>query len=332
MKKLPIISVSICFIALIIGWVFKLWTPSHEKIGPALPAHSFYSFTLTESDAHIPCLRAEIEGISFLAKLDTGYDGVLSLPKYLLEQLTHKCEAGTALCGSIKGNKYEIPVFTIPRLYIGDLALVNLPVDESHPEFERDTNLGTHKDVESSDVVARIGWRTFFGAVVLIDLHQSIAICCDSLETLKEKGYPLEQFVSTAFLPRKDSIEFEADIGNRRVKCILDTGCTLNLIHATSAASDDSEELGLAHIDFAHPLPPAMLSISGHDLGPCVFYETQLPFGIEAIVGVDFLKTQIVCIDFVNHQLHLCPVTEDNSVDSLATLVTSSALEQKDHR
>lgn len=327
MRKFFTIGTSVCFIGVIIGWVFKLWTPSHEKISPALPPHSFYSFTLTESGGRIPCLQAEIEGIEFLAELDMGYDGVLSLPKHLLEKLTHKCEAGTALCGSIKGNKYQIPVFTIPRLCIGDLALVNLPADESDLQFERDTNLGPNIDFEPSNVIARIGWRAFFGAVVLIDLHKSIAICCDSLETLKEKGYSLEQFSSTTFLPRKEAIEFEADIGNRKVKCILDTGCTLNLIHAHSAASDAvGEELEFAHIDFANPLPPAMLSVGGRDLGPCTFYETQLPFGIEALVGVDFLKTQIVCIDLVNRKLHLCPVAKENSLDSLTTLVTSSDL------
>lgn len=327
MKKFLTVSAIICFIVLIIGWAFRLWTPSHEKIDPALPPHSFYSFTLTESDARIPCLQAEIEGISFLAKLDMGYDGVLSLPKHLLDQLMHKCDAGTILCGSIKGNKYEIPVFTIPKLYIEDLALVNLPAEESHLEFEHDTNLGPNTGFEPSDVTARIGWRAFLGAIVLIDLHKSIAICCDSLETLKEEGYPLEQFASTNFLPRKELMEFEADIGNQRVKCILDTGCTLNLIHAHSTApSDVGEELEFANIDFTHPLPPTALSVGGHHLGSCVFHETQLPFGIEAIVGVDFLKTQIVCIDFINHKLHLCPIPEDNSLDSLATLVTSSAL------
>ncbi len=333
MKKFLAWSASVCFIALIIGWAFRLWTPGREKNHPALPPHSFYSFALTESDARIPCLQAEIEGISFPAKLDMGYEGVLSLPKNLLEQLVHKCDAGTVLHGGLKGNKYETQVFTIPKLYIGDLALVNLPVEESHLEFEHDTNLGPDADFEPSDVMARIGWRAFLGAVVLIDLHQSVVICCDSLETLKEEGYLLEQFVSTDFLPCRGLMEFEAGIDNRRVKCILDTGCTVNLIHAHSTATGDmGEELGFALIDLAHPLPPTTFSVGGHHLGSCIFHETQLPFGVEAIVGVDFLKTQIVCIDFVNHQLHLCPVTEDNSVDSLATLVTSSALEQKDHR
>ncbi|MBS0607208.1 MAG: hypothetical protein JSR57_09675 [Verrucomicrobia bacterium] len=326
MKKFLAWSASVCFVVLTIGWAFRLWTLSHEKIYPALPPHSFYSFTLTESDANIPCLQAEIEGISFLAKLDMGYDGVLSLPKDLLEQLIHKRDVGTVLYGSIKGNKYETQVFTIPKLYIGDLALVNLPAEESHLEFEHDANLGPDANFEPSDVMARIGWRAFLGAVVLIDLHKSIAICCDSLETLKEEGYPLEQFASINFLPRKEFIEFEANIGNRRVKCILDTGCTVNLIHSHSTALGVvGEELKFANIDLAHPLPPTTLSIGRHHLGSCVFHETQLPFAIEAIVGVDFLKTQIVCIDFINHKLHLCPVAKNNSLDSLATLITSSA-------
>lgn len=313
MKKFLAISISICSIAVVIGWAFKLWTPTHEKIPSALPSHSVYSFTLTESDARIPCLEAKIEGISFLAKLDMGYDGVLSLPKHLLEQLMDKGDTEAVLCGSIKGNKYEIPAFTIPRLYIGDLALINLPAEESHLEFERDTNLGPSTDFDPLDVTARIGWRAFSGAILLIDLHKSVAICCDSLETLKEEGYPIEQFASTHFLPCKGLMEFEADIGNQKVNCILDTGCTLNLIHTHSASSG-----AFANIDLEHPLPPTVLSIGGHHLGLCVFYETQLPFGVKAILGVDFLKTQIVCIDFINHKLHLCPIPEDNSLHSQA--------------
>ncbi len=308
MKNFLAVGIRISLIALAIGLAFRWYAQSRGKTYPALPPHSFYSFALTESDARIPCLQAEIEGISFLAKLDMGYDGVISIPRHLLEQLEHKCDAGTVLCGSIRGNKYEIPVFTIPRLHIGDLSFVNLPIEESHPEYEHDTKLGPDADFEPSNIIARIGWRTFVGAVVLIDLHKSIAICSDSLETLKEEGYPLKQCVSTNFLPCRGSIEFEADIDNRRVKCILDTGCTINLIHTHSATSGAvGEDLEFANIDLAHPLPPAMLSIGGQDIGPCVFHETQLPFGVEAILGVDFFKTQIVCIDFINHKLHLYP-------------------------
>jgi hypothetical protein len=308
MKKKLIVGASACLIVLATGLIFSLWWLKHKKIHPALPPHSFYSFALTESDARIPCLKVEIEGIPFLAKLDIGYDGVLSLPKHILEQLTHKCDAGTVLYASIKGNKYEIPLFTIRKLYIGDLALVNLPAEESRLEFERDTNLGPDTDFDFSNIIARIGWQAFLGTVILIDLRKSIAICCDSLETLKEKGYPIEQFVATSFLSGEKHMEFEVDIGNRIVKCLLDTGCTLNLIHTPSAVKNavgDKPEFG--NIDIAHPLPPITLSIGGRYLGPCVFHETQLPFGVEAILGVDFLETQIVCIDLINHNLYLCP-------------------------
>lgn len=308
MKKIIIASTSFCFITLMISWAFRLWVPHHEKIHSALPSHSFYSFTLTESDASIPCLKAEIEGIPFLAKLDMGYDGVLSLPKLLLDQLIYKYDARTILTASIKGNKYEVPVYTIPKLYIENLALVNLPAEESNLQFERDISFGTNTNLEPSDILARIGWRAFLGTVVLIDLRNSIAICCDSLETLTEQGYPIAQFVSTNLLLGKELIEFEAEIGNRAVKCILDTGCTLNLIHAHSTASDTSDEnLEFGCIDFAHPMLPATLSVDGRPLGPCVFHKTQLPFGAEAILGVDFLETQIVCIDLINNKLHLCP-------------------------
>ncbi len=255
MKKKLLIGLGICFIALAIGWTVKLLTPNHEKIHSALPPHSFYSFTLTESDSRIPCLQAEIEGIPFLAKLDMGYDGVLSLPKHLLEQLTHKYDEGTVLFAGIRGKKYETSVFTIPKLYIENVALVNLPVEETHLEFERDTSLRTHKRLESSDLIARIGWWAFLGTVVLIDLQKSVAICCDSQETLRENGYPLEQFISIDFLLGKHFLRFDADIGNRMVKCILDTGSTLNLIHAPSSVSGAaSEESEFAKIDFANPL------------------------------------------------------------------------------
>lgn len=304
MKKILLSSAGVCFFALMIGWMFRLWTPSHEKISPALPPHSVYLFPLTECDAHIPCLQAEIEGIPFSAKLDLGYDGVLSLPKHLIEQLMHKCDAGTALYRSIKGNIHEIPVFTIPKLYIGDLALSNLPAEESLLEFEQDTNLGPNTDFDPSDITARIGWRAFLGAIVLIDLHNSIAICCDSLETLQDEGYLLEKFASINLLPCKGLIEFEANINHRRIKCLLDTGSTLNLIHTPT---DLDKEHEFAKIDLAHPLPPVELYAGKQHLGSCVFHETQLPFEIEAILGVDFFKTQIVCIDFINQKLHLYP-------------------------
>ena len=317
MKKLLIIGTNTCLIVLATSWAFKLWTPSHEKIHPSLPPHSFYPFTLTESDARIPCLQAEIEGIPFLAKLDIGYDGVLSLPKHLLEQLAHKRDAETVLFKGIKGGEYESPVFTLPQLNIGDLTLMDFPAEETNLEFERDTNLGIHTD--PPDAIARIGWRAFFGTVVLIDFNKGIGACCDSLETLKEQGYPLEQFVSTNLLPGEQYVGFEADIGNRKIKCILDTGCTLNLINTLS--TDEESEFG--SVDLDNPLPSSVLSIGGRDLGPCVFYKTPLPFGVEAIIGVDFLETQIICIDLVNNTLHLCPVPEEDSLDQVNSGISS---------
>ena len=331
MKKFLVVSASSCLIMLVIGWALKLWPPSNEKIYPALPIHSFYSFTLTRSDARIPCLQAEIEGIPFLAKLDMGYDGVLSLPKHLLEQLAHKSGAGTVLLANMQGKKYENPVFILPKLNIGDLVFADLPAEESNLEFERDISLGTNSDLEPSEVIARIGWQAFLGAVVLIDLRNSIAICCDSLETLKEKGYPLEQFTSTDLLSGQEFMAFEAQIDDRIVKCLLDTGCTLNLIHAPSTTSGTvGNELKLGSVDFANPLPPAILSIAGHPLRPCVFRKAQIPFGSEAILGIDFLETQVICIDLVNNKLLLCPTSKSDSSDPHTTLsLTISSLNGK---
>jgi hypothetical protein len=308
-KKTLVIATSACLIALATGWAFKLWKPGHEKPEPVLSPHSFYSLTFSESDARIPCLKAEIEGIPFEAELDLGYNGVLSLPKHLLDQLKDKSDDGTVLFAGIKGKEYESPVFTIPELNIGDLAFGDLPAEEGSLEFERDSRLRTRKNLDPSDVGARIGWRAFTGGVLLIDLSRDIGICCDSLETLKEKGYPIEQFVSTKLPPDRQLIELEVSMDNRKVKCILDTGSTFNLIHTPSA----SEEAEFGKVDFDNLLPPTMLSVDGHSLGPCSFYKTQLPFGIEAILGVDFLETQIICIDLVNDTLHLYPVPDDDS-------------------
>lgn len=47
-------------------------------------------------------------------------------------------------------------MFTIPRLYIENVALVNLAVEEAHLEFERYANLKTNKSLESLDPIARI--------------------------------------------------------------------------------------------------------------------------------------------------------------------------------
>ncbi len=69
-----------------------------------------------------------------------------------------------------------------------------------------------------------------------------------------------------------------------------------------------------------------MLSVEGRQLGPCVFHETQLPFGAEAIIGVDFLQTQMVCIDFVNNKLLLRPISENDSSDPLTGFAPLSHL------
>jgi hypothetical protein len=304
-KKRLIICISICLIAFFIGWVyFGLRRPSHEKTCPALPEGSFYSFALTRSDARIPCLQAEIESISFPVKLDMGYDGVLSVPQHLLEQFSNKSDAGTTLFTNIRAKEYQNRVYTLPRLNMGDLHLVNFPAEESNLDFERDIIMRGDIDLDPLEITARIGWQAFAGTVVLIDLTNSTAICCDSLETLKENGYQLEQFASTDLLFGKEFMQFEAKINDRIVQCLLDTGCTLNLIQMDQEPQHGSEDL-------SDPLAPVELSIGSHSLGSCIFHEAQLPFGIEAVVGVDFLETQIVCIDLVDKKLYLFPVSKD---------------------
>ena len=64
-----------------------------------------------------------------------------------------------------------------------------------------------------------------------MDCDNSLIAFCDSLDTLRKQGYPVDLFIETPLLLDRNSIEFQAMTEKGPIRCMLDTGSTWNMLN-----------------------------------------------------------------------------------------------------
>lgn len=270
------------------------------------------------SAGRIPYFEARIEDKSIKVKLDLGYQGNLSLPAEFIQQLTAKILVGSTLSGGMKGRTYENDVYHMPSVDIGPICFFPVLADETNLEFNEDIELGTKDENAKDDPVAILGWRTFNSFNFLVDcIHQSL-ILCDSLQTLKQHGYPTEFFTESPLLLDRGSLDFEVMTSMGKLRCVLDTGCTFNFLNKDE--DDTHRVLKHGDIDLLHHFNPenedlmsfdldkecklTNFQIGDKDFGPMSFLRIKSPLDIDAFIGMEFFKETVVFFDIENRKVY----------------------------
>ncbi len=309
MKK--IILFSLLTISLLTGGgvlYFDKQDPSISRDQPKhhFPGRYFYPVELSSDEAEIPCLEVSIEGIPFVARLDSGFTGALSLPSEILNRLENKTRARPHVSYGIRGKQYRKKAYQLlSPLHLGNIFIKGIEATEINLDLERDLVISGDLDLGKKPPLATIGWKSFSKINLFLELSKPRMAFCDELDTLEEQGYLVDGAVTTEMLLDRGFIEFKVDTAAGPLRCLLDTGSTVNLRH--KSADPFQEEPTFFHIDRKKELPPMDVSIEGHVVGPISFYEAELPCGIEAIVGIDFLNEHCIFLDFAHEKIYFLP-------------------------
>lgn len=282
----------------------------------------FEPIKITEFFARIPCVKIEIAGKTTTAKVDLGSNSGISLPSDFLKEIDQKSFIRCTSYFGVRGKTYYSDVYELPKVKIGKMVLFPATAEEINPEFENDTDLLHNSKEHSVCDSGRIGWELFYNVNLFLDCEHSTIAFCDSLDTLKKQGYPTEAFIETPLLLDRNLIEFEAMTGTGPLRCTLDTGSTWNLLNKDlEGGSNDHMVLNLDNIDQNRVLNPEntnqlildpeeddceilVFKIGKKDFGTVAFQKIKTSFGIDAIIGMEFLYSKLVFIDFPNRKIY----------------------------
>jgi hypothetical protein len=198
---------------------------------------------------------------------------------------------------NFRGDEYITNLYRIPRAKISAMTFHH-PTMQEEPggliegsTFVQDGNLPTPRDP------GRVGWKLFYHSNLLIDMKHSVLAFCDSFETLKHQGYQTEIWTQASLFLDRGLLEIEADTPDGRIRCILDTGSTWNILNRELNREKRLED---AVWDPENLWQYTHFKITEHEFGPITFHRMplQLPIQIDALLGMEFFLENLVFLDF----------------------------------
>jgi hypothetical protein len=279
--------------------------PVHLKLtyGPYFFPISISKFTST----NIPCLPLTIGDQTLSAILDLGFMGNLSCLPDVLEKIEGKKYLRTRKMRKFLGSSEE-KTFMIPQAKIGKITFSGLDCQEDCAELGSILKEGEEKPLNEQ---AAVGWKLFRTVNLFLDLGNSKIAFCDSMATLQDQGYPTDRFVKSQLLTERGFVECMVTLQEAPVRCVLDTGCTWNILHKELEEDQSIQELmcgpnGVRHVP--------SLKIGEVDFGGIDFryLPVNMHIPIEAFLGMEFFSKHMVFIDFVENFLYFAP----NSVEA----------------
>ena len=274
-------------------------------------AHYFEPIVIEEfSAANLPFFTVQVGDKPFLAEFDLGFRGCISLPSDLLSGIEPKEFLSSRVNYGFRGTGYTIDMYRIPKMKIGQRIFYDPILQGRSEALDRDSVVRSKKTEQIEPrKTGTIGWEIFQPVNLWIGLGNSSIAFCDSLESLKRKGYPVETFAKSPLLLDRFLIEFEAMTTDGFLRCVLDTGATWNLLHTDMKEGETLEQMienDLVEIrDF---------QVNGVNLKKMAFHPIpiKLPIQIDAVLGMEFFSNHCVFIDFANAMIYISPHMRDS--------------------
>ena len=248
-----------------------------------------------------PCLDVQLEGETFSLELDLGFQGELTIDPEPLNNLLAKTFLHSDVTDGIRGKKYETDLYRIPEAQIGPLVFTHPILQSNSHQFTQDS-VFVKKGKPSLQEVGRIGWKLFQSTPLLVDVPRETLIICDSLNALKAHGYGIESFSKSKLFTNRGLLEFEAHTSSGPLLCTLDTGCSWNIINATTHTSIQE-----ALWDPENVRITPTFSLENQDFGPISFHaiSIQMAIPLDAILGMEFFRDHLVFIDFSAEEIYI---------------------------
>jgi hypothetical protein len=279
-------------------------SPIHLKV-----SHGPYFFPISVikfNAANIPCLLLTIGDQTISTKLDLGFEGNVSCLREVLAKIEDKKYLRTRKMYKFRGVCREEKIFVMPPFSLGKIVFSNMECQEDDVEFRTIGSLLKEGEEVSLSEPAIIGWHLFRTVNLLLDLGNSKIAFCDSLATLQNEGYADRRFVKSELLIKRGFIECNVTLPEGPLRCVLDTGCTWNILHKELEDNQLVEQMAWGPNNVRH-VPS--LKIGEIDFGAVDFHylPVNLPIDVQAFLGMEFLSKHIVFIDFAENCIYFSP-------------------------
>lgn len=248
-----------------------------------------------------PCIPVRIGDRIVNSILDLGFVGEFSLSKDILDQIEEKKFLRLKTSYGFRGKQYEKKVYKIPSLGIGKMNFYNPYTQEEDEEFCKNSTILE----DSSPYIkehGRIGWQLFVGSGLFLDLGKNKVAICDSLSTLADKGYSISSFIQIPLSSERGLLEIQAQTDTGSLNCVLDTGATFSLLNV-------APKNGSPVYEFNEFSETSKFELGEQNFGPVSFFHIpiELPIHVEAILGMDFFKSNVIFLDFTNNMAYIAP-------------------------
>ncbi len=249
-----------------------LWRP--------FSAGYYSSIAVTFGRYDYPFIATEMQNQSSALAVDIGGRFPLALRRETLDGIPDKQPHGTITVHNIEGLKREAPSYLIRKLKVGDLTLKNVIAHESQEE--------------SYDALGQFLGGEFN---LFIDFPHSRIIACDTFSKLQEKKLAGKHWVRTPFEMHCGGIVLNVDTDSGTRRFAINTTCTFSHLRSSLIPS------GQTSIS-------SSFSLEGKRFGNVVFRSIDLPeglSGIDGFIGVDFLRTHVIYIDYKSKIAYIEP-------------------------
>ncbi len=257
------------------------------------------------SDSHIPCICLKIEDKIFSVSIDLGFRGYLCLFKNAIDQISEKILVGTDEKYGFRGNKHSHPVYLIPQIEIGNATFSKIPILEETEEIRKEAVITENEEqILFFEEQGKLGWEIFTLFNLLLDYKNATIAFCNSDEMLKKQGYPISEWAKAPLFLEDGFVEFTAETENGPLRCILDSGCTVNILNMQV----EGKECDLL-LDPKYQIQRQSLKVGDSEFGPVIFrpMPVNLPVHVEAFLGMEFIKEHTIFIDFQNKMVYISP-------------------------
>ncbi len=282
---------------------FSLFYPSKAIISDQAVAKKelFASVLISKwTRGGCPCMPIQIGDKTLPALIDLGFRGYFSVDSSTLHQIADKILVGSRVTYGFQGAEFKKNVFNVPQIRVGIYVFDHAVVEEVGPEFYEQTAFTNDGSPLSPAQPGTIGWKVFQQTNLLLDLKNKQIAFCDSLSTLKKQGYDTQKLIQTELMTDRGLVEINAEINGQTLRCMLDTGCSFNVLNTENEQNKTMQELMWNPENF-----PTVHSfkINQKEFGSIAFRHIpiRLPIHIDAVLGMDFFSENIVFLDFANN-------------------------------
>jgi len=253
----------------------------------------------------IPYIDVTIEGADYPLKIDVGSRLEVDIHSDVLKQF-NKTPSGSEKWKNFRGKEFEQQTYILPEIRVGSIIFRNPTVVDFPPELGVESNVWSASEEikRTVETVGRLGRGLLKKVNMLLDVGRAKVIFTNSFKKLKVDNYDLTTFEKTSFKldPKGIIVEVDTDLG--KMKLLLDTGCTLTVLHEFLYPQKAEKIVDYRGLAF---LTSSKFVINNHNFGSRALYFLKMTEElnvIDGILGMDFISRHVMYIDYSKKVLY----------------------------